>query len=88
MTSEAASSTVYEHATVSLEGRLDPTAPDLAAAFLEEHRQLANQVDQIVATGLPGGGGWGLVSHDVLLIGDRTLVTLIFRRLAPSDCYR
>lgn len=68
-----------EHAIVCLEASFDTKALDLAQAFMAANGELASQLDRLTGGGLPGAG-WHVVSHDVLVVGERSLMTLILQR--------
>jgi hypothetical protein len=75
---------VFEHAIVSLEGRLDPKSDDLACQYMDQNGDIVDGLDRFTRGGVDGKRGWELVSHDVVLVGDRTLTTFVFRRPAES----
>lgn len=64
-----------EHAVVCVEGSLDASSSDLAEAFMRANATLAQHLDRLTNGGLEGDG-WQVVSHDVVLVGEKTLTTL------------
>jgi hypothetical protein len=75
----------YEHALVSLEGVLDPDEGDIACQFMSQNGDIVDGLDRFTAGGVDGKQGWELVSHDVVLLGTRTLTTFVFRRLLDVE---
>jgi hypothetical protein len=75
----------YEHTILCFEGKVDPGAADLSSSLMRGAGPLDEYMDR-VANGedasVPrlGSGRWELISHDVIVLGRRTLWTLIFRR--------
>lgn len=72
----------YEHRFIGFEGSIDLEAEDLMVSFMQGARLLVMDVDQLIESHLPGSG-WELVSHDVAVVGSKTLITLILSAFAP-----
>jgi glutamine cyclotransferase len=51
-------------------------------SFIMGAKGLTLKLDELIDERLPGAG-WELASHDVSIVGEKTLTTLIFRR--PID---